>query len=249
MKAVNLIPAETRRGRGVQSSTPHGPAIVVVGLLVVALIFVTIAVLTNNTISARKAKLATLTQQVAQEQATAASLTNYAAFEQLAKTRVETVRQIASARFDWHAALSDLSKVVPANTSLQSLVGSVAPGANAGGGAAGGGGVASSLRGDLSVPAFEITGCTRTHDDVARLLSRLRVINGVTRVTLGDSQKVSSAQSGTAVSSGGGGCGANAPNFDLVVFFKPLPGAGPTGVTAASALPVTATSTTPGGSK
>jgi Tfp pilus assembly protein PilN len=248
MKAVNLIPAETRRGRGVQSSTPQGPAIVIVGLLVVALIFVTISVLTSNTISQRKAKLATLTQQVAQEQATAASLTNYAAFEQLAKTRVETVRQIASARFDWHAALSDLSKVVPANTLLQSLVGSVAPGANAGGGA-GGSGVASALRGDLSVPAFEITGCTRTHNDVARLLSRLRVINGVTRVTLGDSQKVSSAQSGTAVNSGGGGCGANAPNFDLVVFFKPLPGAGPTGVTAASALPVTATSATPGGSK
>jgi Tfp pilus assembly protein PilN len=247
MKAVNLIPADTRRGRGVQSGTPRGPAIVVVGLMVLALIFVTIAVLTDNTISQRKAKLATLTQQVSEEQAAAARLTNYTAFEQLAQTRIETVRQIASARFDWHAALSDLSKVVPANTMLQSLAGSVAPGATAGGG---GGGAASSLRGDLSVPAFEITGCTRTQDDVARLLSRLRVINGVTRVTLGDSQKGSSAQPGTAVSTaGGGGCGANAPNFDLVVFFTSLPGAGPSGVTTASAQPVSATSTTSGGSK
>jgi Tfp pilus assembly protein PilN len=248
MRAVNLIPADTRRGRGVQSGAPQGPAIVVVGLLVLGLIFVTIAVLTNNTISQRKAKLATLTQQVSQEQAAAGRLTNYTAFEQLAQTRVETVRQIASARFDWHAALSDLSKVVPANTSLQSLVGSVAPGA-ASGGSAGGSGVASSLRSDLSVPAFEITGCTRTQDDVARLLSRLRVINGVSRVTLGDSQKVSSAQAGTAVTSTAGGCGRNAPNFDLVVFFKPLPGAGPNGVTAASAQPVSTTSTTSGGSK
>jgi len=120
--------------------------------------------------------------------------------------------------------------VVPADTSLQALTGTVAPGASAGGT---GGGSASGLRGDIAAPAFELSGCTKTQDDVARLMSRLRVINGVSRVTLGNSQKPGSNGASTAVTaSGEGGCGANAPAFDLVVFFQPLPDAGPTGVTS-----------------
>jgi hypothetical protein len=84
-------------------------------------------------------------------------------------------------------------------------------------------------------------GCTATQDDVARLMSRLRLINGVTRVTLADSLKQDSAQGGSTVAStpasgsgsGAVGCGANAPSFDLVVFFQPLPGAG-TGLAGAT---------------
>jgi Tfp pilus assembly protein PilN len=217
--------------------------VVVIGLLAVALVLVTIAVMTGNTISDRKAKLATLQAEVVAAQAQAAQLGNYTSFEQLAQARAQTVRAIAAARFDWHAALADLSKVVPPDTSLQSLVGSVAPGATISGGSSGavgsGSAATSSLRGDLSVPAFELTGCTKSQDAVAQLISRLRLMNGVSRVTLGDSQKQAGAQAGAAVSQTGTGattgCGPNAPTFDLVVFFQTLPGAGPTGVTSVSA--------------
>jgi hypothetical protein len=179
--------------------------------------------------------------QLTAQQAEAARLAKYVQFETLSQTRVQTVRQIAAARFDWYRALSDLSKVVPADTSLQELTGTVAPGASAGGTT---GGSASGLRGDISAPAFELAGCTKTQDDVARLMSRLRVINGVTRVTLGNSQKPGTNGGGAAVStSGGGGCGGNAPTFDLVVFFQPLPGAGPTGVTSVDAGTTTGTPT------
>jgi hypothetical protein len=91
------------------------------------------------------------------------------------------------------------------------------------------------------VPALELTGCTKSQDDVARLMSRLRLINGVTRVTLGDAQKqngAAGATAGTGGASGSQGCPANAPTFDLVVFFKPLPGA-----TATGAGPTTTTGT------
>ncbi len=240
MRAVDLIPGDARRGR---ASAPGGApaalaAYALLGLLAVALAFVTIYVLTNNTIADRRAKLTSLQAQVAQAQAAADRLSGYAQFAQLAQTRVQTVREIAAARFDWHAALSDLSKVVPSNTSLQSLVGTVVPGAGAGGGSAGSAG-ASAVRGDITAPAFELTGCTSTQDDVARLMSRLRLVNGVTRVTLGNSQKNDSTQTGASVSpasgaaSGSGasrGCGPNTPTFDLVVFFKPVPGAGATGI-------------------
>jgi Tfp pilus assembly protein PilN len=215
----------------------------------VALLFVTLYALSANTISSRKAKLSSLRAEVTQEQALASRLATYTAFEKLASTRAETVREIAATRFNWYGALSDLAKVVPANTSLQSLYGSVAPGATTSATSAGvGAGAASSLRSDLSVPAIELTGCTKTQDDVARLMSRLRVINGVTRVTLGDSQKPDSSVATASVSTTGGGCGRNAPTFDLVVFFQALPGAGPTGDTPASSTPAagtTGTTTTP----
>ncbi len=246
MKAVNLIPTDAPRGGAGSSRAPHGPGYVVLGVLSVALAFVTVYVLASNTISERTAKVAQLQAAITQEQAQVTRLNQYAQFARLAQTRAETVREIAATRFDWHGALSDLAKVVPANTSLQSLNASVAPGAGAGGG--GGSGVAGGLRGAIAAPAFELTGCTSTQDDVARLLSRLRLINGVTRVTLGASQKADSAQPGVGVSSSAGssagtGCSANAPTFDLVVFFKPLPGAGASGATSLTPQPVSSTST------
>jgi hypothetical protein len=141
---------------------------------------------------------------------------------------------------------------VPASTSLQTLTGTVAPGAAVSGPSGSSPGASGSLRTDLPVPAIELIGCTKTQDDVARLMSRLRVIDGVTRVTLSNSQKSASAQNGTGVSSGGSsgvaGCGSNTPSFDIVVFFSTLANAGPTGITGVGAVPVSST-TTPGAVK
>ena len=239
MRAVNLIPADARgRGRNRGPSTGMAlPTYVLLGFLAAAVALVTVYVLTNNSISSRTATLNNLKTQVAQEQAAAARLGEFTKFASLAQTRISTVRSIAAARFDWHAALSDLSKVVPANTTLQSVNGSVVPGASAGG--AGGGG---QLRSDIAAPAFELTGCTASQDDVARLISQLRLINGVTRVSFSNSQESNSGA--PAGSSGNGqGCASNAPTFDLTVFFSPVANAGPNGVTSISGTTPTTTST------
>ena len=235
MRAVNLIPADARRGGGL-GGRPQGPAYGLIAGLVVALALVTVYVLTTNTISSRTATLASLQAQTAQAHARAASFAGYTAFEHLAQTRAATVRQIAASRFDWHGALSDLARVVPANTSLQSLSGSVSSGA--GGQGATSPGAAGGLQAAGSGPAFELIGCTSSQDDVARLISRLRLINGVTRVTLSGSQKSDSAASGSSAPSSGSstaaGCGPNGPTFDLFVSFAAPPGAGATGGTASS---------------
>jgi len=222
MRAVNLVPKDARRGGVSPSLSRLGVAHLLIGLLAIVLVFVTLDVLESNTISSKKAELASLQQQQTELQAQIARLNTYAQFEKLAQEREATVREIAATRFDWHGALSDLSKVVPANTSLQALSATVAPGS-----AASGSGVTNSpVRGDINAPAFELKGCTASQDDVARLMSQLRLINGVTRVTLEDSVKASTGSgSGTAVSgssSGSGGCPASGPAFDLVVFFQPL---------------------------
>jgi Tfp pilus assembly protein PilN len=246
VKAVNLIPADSRKGGGGVTSASQIGTYGLFGLLGVALVLVTLYVLASNSISSRQAQLTNLRAEVSQAQGEAARLGSYSSFQKLASTRIQTVEGIAATRFDWHTALTGLSRVVPANTSLQSLTATVAPGANAGGTGAGG---SASLRGAISSPAFELVGCTSSQDDVARLMSRLRLIDGVTRVSLGDSVKSGASQSGTGVSSGGGssgssvGCGANKPIFDIVVFFQPVTGAGPQGATSLG------TVTTSGGSK
>jgi Tfp pilus assembly protein PilN len=253
MRAVNLIPGEARRGGTGDLRSLRGPGSAVVGLLGVVLLLVTLYVLASNSVSERQAQLTGLQNQLAQTQAEAAKLTGYTQFAQLAEARIQTVKEIASGRFDWQQALSDLSRVVPANTTLSSLSATVGPGVGSAGAATG------SLRGDITVPAFELQGCTASQDDVARLMSRLRLIRGVSRVTLSNSVRAVSATPATPVSSSAssptGGCAANAPTFDLVVFFQALPTvsatpAGSTGPTGAvgPAAPTGTTSPTSSGS-
>ncbi|HTP20787.1 MAG TPA: hypothetical protein VMJ65_14345 [Solirubrobacteraceae bacterium] len=242
MRAVNLIPADSRgRSSRGPSTGMQVPVYILLGFLAAAVALVTVYVLTSNSISSRTATLTSLKTQVAQEQAAANRLGEFSKFSQLAQTRIGTVRGIASARFDWHTALVNLSKVVPANTTLQSISGTVVPGASAGGGGAG-----SSLRSAITAPAFEMTGCTANQDDVARLMSRLRLINGVTRVSFSNSQESNSGAPGGS-SGNGQGCAANAPTFDLTVFFSPVANAGPNGVTSISG--TTPTTTTTGGTQ
>lgn len=230
MRAVNLIPKDARRGASTDIRSLRGPGSAVVGLLGVVLVLVTLYVLASNDVSKRQGQLASLQQQLAQTQAEATKLDGYTQFAKLAQARIQTVREIASGRFNWKQALSDLSRVVPANTSLSSLSATVDPGA--------GTSASGSLRGDITAPAFELTGCTASQDDVARLMSRLRLIRGVTRVTLSDAVQSSTGTTATPVSgSSGGGCPAHASTFDLVVFFEPLPAAPAPTTTAPGATP------------
>jgi Tfp pilus assembly protein PilN len=229
MRAVNLIPGDARRGgrAGPSVSLAQLPAYIIIGALAVMVGFAALYVLTTNKIGDRQAQLTSLKAEVAQAQAQAGSLASFSQFEQIASTRVLTVRQLASTRFDWKAALTDLTRVVPRNTTLQTLSGTVAPG-GAGGG--------SSFRSDIAAPALEVAGCTGGQDDVARLMSRLRVINGVTRVTLSSSAVVTVAQAGVSSAGAPEVCKPGGATFNLVVFFRPLPGAGAAGATLLPAL-------------
>jgi Tfp pilus assembly protein PilN len=234
VRAVNLIPSDARRGSS-PAGRSGGTVYVLLAALTIAVVLVAVYVTAANKISNEQAKVSALQAQAASAQGTATRLAPYVQFAQLAQSRAATIRGIASSRFDWHAALAGLARVIPANTSLQSLGGSVVPGVSVGGGSG-----ASQVRTAIQAPAFQISGCSDTQDDVARLISRLRLVDGVTRVTLEDSQKSVGAQAGAAVSTtgsaagtgaaGGLGCGANRPTFDLVVFFQPLANAGADGV-------------------
>ena len=243
MKAVNLLPPDMR-GAGKKPASaervPAAPApggagpLVVLGVLALAVVAVAAYVLTGNQIKDRKAELASAQAAHAETMAQVNALKPYADFATMATARVATVNALAQSRFDWEQALRDLSRALPSDVHLTALKGDL--------GAATAGGT-SGLRGSITAPAISLQGCTRTHSDVARLMSRLRNVRGVTRVSLASSTK---AETAAAPSSLGGTNGeqpaqlcpkGEPPSFDLVVFFE-----GSNAVPASSAgVPATST--------
>jgi hypothetical protein len=104
------------------------------------------------------------------------------------------------------------------------------------------GGVADPLRGSIQSPAIEIVGCTTSQDKVAAVISSLRRVDGVQRVSL----------SSSAAGAGGSGsaCGkdaADAPQFSMTVFFDAPTGTATTGATGTAAAPASTTPTTTAG--
>jgi Tfp pilus assembly protein PilN len=223
MKAVNLLPSEHRVSAktpgAAASSKPGGNAFgayIVLGVLAFAVVAMAGYVLTTNSIKDRKAELAKITRQIEVTSAQAKSVQAFADFKSLADQRVATVTGLASSRFNWEQTLGDLSRALPADVHLKSLTGTT------GTQLAGGG---NSLRGAIQAPALELSGCTTTQTSVARLMSRLRDVRGVTRLTLTRSDKDNGATSISAPAPTGGTPASlcpkgSPPAFDIVVFFE-----------------------------
>jgi hypothetical protein len=73
-----------------------------------------------------------------------------------------------------------------------------------------------------SVPTFSLSGCATSQTQVAQTLNRLRLIDGVSSVTLQSSTKPS-ASGGSTGGGGGGGCTGNNTSFTVQVTYDPLP--------------------------
>jgi Tfp pilus assembly protein PilN len=258
MRAVNLIPADAKRGSRGPSASKGLPTYLFLGVLAVAVGLVTLYVLASNNVSQREAKATTLQAEVAQVQAQSTSLNHYAQFSQMTQSRIGSVRQLASGRFDWHSTLTQIAQVVPKNTSLATLAGTAAsPDAAATTATA-----TATSTGTPTGTSIQLTGCTKSQPDVAKLMSRLRLINGVASVTLNSSTKQESgpstpasppASSGSGAASGGAGCGNGTPSFDLQISFAtsttPATSATPAASGAAtSTSPATPTSAAPSAS-
>jgi Tfp pilus assembly protein PilN len=222
MRPVNLIPPEQRRGEHAQART--GPLVyIVVGALALVLAGVTMLVLTDNQISDSKAEVATLKREDAAAAAQAKRLSAFSQFRTLAEQRVATVRSLADSRFDWERVMRELALVLPSNVWLTSLNATATASASAGGGE--GGSSASGLRGAVSGPALELSGCATGQEAVAEFVTVLEDIDGVTRVGV-DSSELGSK--GNEAGSGGGGGGdcrtrGNIAQFSLVVAFDAAP--------------------------
>jgi Tfp pilus assembly protein PilN len=222
MKAINLLPPDSRglpkSGAPKVAAAPEEPAgigvFVLLGALALCVAALAAYVLTTNSVKDRQAQLDATTAQAAVVAQRVAQLKPYADFQQMAETRIQTVKDLAASRFDWEQALRDISRAIPTDVTLTSIDGSISSGA----------GGSSSVRGAIDAPAIELKGCTLGQKQVATLLSRLRSVDGVTRVTLTKSTKPDQATaSNTPAGSASAqtACGeGRPPAFELVMFFE-----------------------------
>ncbi len=213
MRPVNLIPLEERRGEAAPLRT--GPtAYVLLGVLGIALLTITMLVMTGNGVKEREAELAALEAREQAASAAAASLGPYTQFAGLADARSATVTSLANSRFDWERVLRELSLIIPDDVWLTQITAGAASGDS--------GGSSSSLASSATGPILQFTGCAAGQKAVAAFAAALHDIDGVTRVGINSSQL---GTGGAADASGGesgasGGCQTETvSSFEAVAAF------------------------------
>jgi Tfp pilus assembly protein PilN len=231
MRAVNLIPTDARKGGGAGAAgRSGGAAYVLLGGLAVLVGLVAVWALAGHGLADKRSNLAQLKKETTAAEAQAQALAAYNNYTKVRQDRVSTVRSLALSRFDWAKALDAVARTMPEDAWVSSMTGTAAPGVSVDGG----GSAAGNLRSARPVPAIELVGCTTSQSKVARLISRLRAVPGVDRVSIADSKK-SDGQSG-------GDCGKpNYPKFNMVLFFgNNVPANGPASPNPTGAAPTTA---------
>jgi Tfp pilus assembly protein PilN len=219
VRAVNLIPAEDRRGLRGGGSGSGASSYIVLAVLAAVVAMSATYTLANKSVGDKRAELDSVQAQVETAEAQVQRYASYTGFSALREKRTETVRSLAGSRFDWSHALHEIARTIPSNAWLTSLKGTVTAGISIEGGNS------DPLRNSLQKPAIEIVGCTTSQAQVAKVISSLRRVDGVERVSLSSSQKL---ENGSASGSGGGNgasdgdCrngNARFPQFSMTLFF------------------------------
>ena len=215
MRAVNLIPVDERSRIG--GSGSGLASYIVLGVLALAVTMTAAYSLANRTLSDRRQELTSVQAQAKTSADEAETFQAYTSFTALREKRTETVRSLASSRFNWSEALHEVARTIPSNAWLTGLRATVTPTA------AVEGGVSDPLRGSVQSPAIEIVGCTTSQSNVAGVISSLRRVDGVQRISLSSSERLEASSDG----GGGGGGGADDcrngnkryPKFSMTLFF------------------------------
>ena len=207
MNAVNLMPRDRRDRRSTVQASGVAVYVLLAGLaalVVCAALWAT----ANKQAGDREAKLARVTAQAAAAEQRAAFSAAYVEFAGLARDRVQTVKTLSATRFDWAHAMREVGRVLPADVWLTDLNGTSGAGSKA----------PTATASAAPAPVITLQGCTRSQAKVARLLARLRTIDGVRTVTLKSSKKPEAK--------GDGNCPANRasdPRFTIAISFA-VPG-------------------------
>jgi len=214
MRAVNLIPAEQRRGAGGVAGRSGGIVYVVVGGLAVVVALGVLYAFAVKKVADRTSQLATVTAQVNATQVQSAALAPYVSVQSLRAAAVGSVVGIAEQRFDWPDAMEQLALALPNDVTMTSLAGTVSAVSASTTPAA----VATTPAATTTVPAtgsgaaFTMAGCASSQSEVATVLTRLEHVPGVTGVSLQSAVKSSSSpNNGDGIPrkknlSTGGGC-------------------------------------------
>jgi Tfp pilus assembly protein PilN len=231
MKAINLVPRESRRSSGALSGLGIGTTAVFAALGLGLALTVAYVILANG-VTTRKDELAKLGRQSNAAQRQVAALKPYADLEALRTSLLDRVRNLAGGRYDWPTALSRIARALPGDTTLTSFDGSAAATAAPGAPAAPAGSTP-----PANGPKVTLAGCTPSHVAVAGVIDRLRSVQGVSSVAL-QSSTVATGDASSGSAGGASGC-PRAEQFKLTVQLE-----APTVPAAAPATAATGAATT-----
>jgi Tfp pilus assembly protein PilN len=221
MKAVNLIPGDERRSGG--GAGAGLGSYILLGVLALVVAAGAAFALVNRDIKDKRNELATVQQRVQDAQNETQALQAYTAFTGVRQQRSETIRSLATSRFDWAHALHEVARTMPKDAWLTSLRATVTPSTTVEGG------VSDPLRTSVQAPAIEIVGCTTSQDKVAGVISSLRRADGVQRISLSSSERLDAGGNAAAPSGDAGDCrngNSKLPKFSMTLFFNaPTPAA------------------------
>jgi len=223
MRAVNLIPVEQRRRGGARlAGRSGGAAYVVIGLICGLAVMALLYGLADHEIGAKQAEATRLSAEAQQAQSEASRLAPYTSFVSMREERLKATQELANTRFDWAHVMHELGRVLPSEAALTAVTGTVGaatPGASSTTAPAAGASAASktvtSATPAGSTPTFTVTGCAKSQSAVALTMNRLRLIDGVSEVSLEGSSKTGGG--------GGSSCPAGYPSFSMTVAFDALP--------------------------
>jgi Tfp pilus assembly protein PilN len=232
MNAVNLLPEKHRPRK--PTGGKNGSGYIVLGVLGVVLIGVLGYVLTLNSINSSKTQITEANAEAARLSEQANSLGPYGDFAKIKAERVQSVKQLASQRFDYERLMRELAHVLPADVWLvnasatNTSASPTAPGA-----------APTAAPATAAAPTLTLTACARDQSQVAVTLVRLRELQGASDVGLQHSTRGEDSQGGAApvtpsnssAGSGDTGCGTTGgkPNysFQANVTFAQLTGSEP----------------------
>ena len=209
MRAVNLIPRDARGAVGSTSAGSGAGVYVLLAGLAALVVLATLWAVAGKQAGDRSAKLDRVNAEAMAAEKRATDGAPFVAFAKLANDRVRTVTTLSATRFDWAQAMREVGRVLPADVWLTGMSGASGAGAQA----------LSPTTSAAPTPTITLEGCTRSQAKVARLMARLRTIDGVRKVALRSSEKPDAK--------GDDACPANRktdPSFSIAISFR-VPGA------------------------
>lgn len=184
MKAVNLIPADQRRGAGGLAGRSGGLVYVVTGGLLVVVILGVIYAFAVKDVANKTGQFNQLTREVGQVQTRANAFATYGQVHQLSESKVSSVVAIAQSRFNWPGAMAQIALALPSDVTFNSLT-AVASNTSSAATSA----VPSTTAPATGGPTFALSGCASSQSEVATILTRLESVPSVTNVSLSDAAK------------------------------------------------------------
>lgn len=220
MKPVNLLPA-TERPRAV-AKAPANASIAVLAVLGLLVLAVGGWVFTKNQVNGKRSDIATANQEKAAADQKAQGLQSFGDFSQIKQTRVQSITDLASKRFDWERLMRELALVLPEKV----WVSNVAAGGDSDAAQTAGAAGTEATTATTAARTIGMTGCAPSQKGVAETIVRLRGLYGAEEVDLKDSARADAeggaASSGASDSGSAGGeasCGRYY-QFNVSIGFK-----------------------------